>query len=149
VSSFCSVGSAIRRVDPGGTVSCSTGGFAAGRFRDGDVDLPGNGVLTIASLGLGPGAWLVMAKVNPYGFQNSSWGVSCTLETGVDFDRSSTGMSGASFNAAMQLSMMVLRSSGSAFTAALRCDEFHGDAHVTWAKIVALRLDTFTNSAQT
>jgi len=91
----------------------------------------------------------VMAKVNPYGFQNSSWGVSCTLETGVDFDRSSTGMSGASFNAAMQLSMMVLRSSGSAFTAALRCDEFHGDAHVTWAKIIALRLDTFTNSAQT
>jgi hypothetical protein len=150
VNSFCSIGSAIQRIDQGGTVACSAGGFAAGKFRDGDVDLPGNPArLTVASLNLGAGAWLVMAKAIPYGFQNSSWAVTCRLETGVDFDEATTGMSGASFNASMQLSLMVLRSSSSSFTAALRCGEFHGNAHITWVKIIALRLGSFTNSAQT
>ncbi len=102
VNSFCSIGSAIQRVDQGGTVACSAGGFAAGKFRDGDVDLPANpATLTVASLNLAAGAWLVMSKSIPYGFQNSSWAVTCRLETGVDFDQANTGMSGASFNASM------------------------------------------------
>jgi hypothetical protein len=149
VTTVCSPGTAIRLIGPTGASICSQGGFAVGKFRDADTDLPGSPAkLTILSTTLPAGSWLVMAKVIPYGFQNSKWGVTCQLTTGRDFDTSSTGTSGQTFNTPMQLSLMVLRASGSPFPAALTCGESYGNAVVTWAKLIALQLDSFTNSPQ-
>lgn len=148
VDGICPNGSAIVRVDVSGAVICNPGTSALSTFNDGGADLPPQGQsVVVSSLAVPAGMWVILAKGIAEVAQGTSAGVSCRLEAEEDYDIGRDSFSEPTFNASSTITMTVVHAAPSQFMARVTCEEFYGDAKITWVKVTAIQLGALSNTS--